>query len=184
MDITGEYRIAAKRERVWEALNDPLMLQTCIPGCEGIEKLSETRMQARITAAIGPVKARFDTHLKLEDLDPPHSYSLTGEAKAGATGFGRGRADVQLKADGDDTVLRYRADFKVGGKLAQVGSRLVVGATRKTADEFFSNLTRELQGGSLPSGSADELATSTGGRWLLIAAALLGVALLAWFWLR
>lgn len=184
MDITGEYRIGAKRERVWEALNDPLVLQACIPGCEGIEKISDTRMQARITAAIGPVKARFETHLKLEDLNPPESYALSGEAKAGATGFGRGRADVELLEDGAETRLRYRADFKVGGKLAQVGSRLVVGATRKTADEFFRNLRRELEGGDLPSTADSQQAGRRGMRPLLVAAVLLGVFLLLWLALR
>ncbi|MBT8084815.1 MAG: carbon monoxide dehydrogenase subunit G [Woeseia sp.] len=181
MDITGEYRIGAKRERVWEALNDPRMLQKCIPGCESIEKKSDTAMQARITAAIGPVKARFDTHLKLEDLDPPQRYALTGEAKAGATGFGRGRADVELAEDGAETLLRYRADFKVGGKLAQVGSRLVVGATRKTADEFFNNLSRELQGGET---SKDDFGTSKKADspkiWVRVAV-VAGVLLMLWF---
>lgn len=145
MDISGEYRIDASRERVWAALNDPEILQSCIPGCEAIEKISATEMQAVVTAAIGPVKARFKTRIELQNLNPPVSYTLTGDAKAGATGFGRGSADVTLAQVGDaQTNLRYSADFKVGGKLAQVGSRLVAGATRKTADEFFSNLTARL----------------------------------------
>ncbi len=145
MDISGEYRIAAARARVWEALNDPATLQRCIPGCESIEQTSPGEMQALVTAAIGPVKAKFKTSLSLQDLNPPENYTLAGEAKAGAAGFGRGSANVTLEEiNAQQTLLRYTADFKVGGKLAQVGSRLVVGATRKTADEFFGNLTREL----------------------------------------
>lgn len=144
MDISGEYEIPASRERVWEALNDPDTLQRCIPGCESLEQISDTEMKARVMASIGPVKARFNTTLKLESLLPPESYTLTGEAKAGAAGFGRGKADVRLSEGAAGTQLTYDADFKVGGKLAQVGSRLVAGATRKTADEFFGNLAREL----------------------------------------
>jgi len=178
MDIQGEYRIAAGRDKVWAALNDPLVLQTCIPGCETIEKISDTEMKARITAAIGPVKARFNTNLKLEDLNPPQSYALTGEAKAGATGFGRGRADVALAEDGADTVLKYTADFKVGGKLAQVGSRLVLGATRKTADEFFSNLSRELGGGEVTAEEAP--AKHAGGRTWLAIGAVMAILLILW----
>jgi carbon monoxide dehydrogenase subunit G len=144
MEIAGEYRIAAERERVWQALNDSEMLRRCIPGCESLEKISDTEFKALVTAAIGPVKARFNSKITLENLKPPESYTLVGESKAGTAGFGRGSADVTLDGSDNMTVLRYRADFKVGGKLAQVGSRLVAGATQKTADEFFGNLAREL----------------------------------------
>ncbi len=184
MEITGEYRFAADRERVWEALNDPHMLQTCVPGCEGIEKTSDTKMQARILAVIGPVRARFDTQLKLADLQPPQSYALIGEARAGATGFGRGRADIELKKDGGETVLRYHADFKVGGELVQLGSRQVLRAMRAAADEFFGNLGRELQGGSLPSRVA-RAGGAVRGRSLAIAISVaLLVMLLVGFLLR
>ncbi len=144
MDITGEYRIAASREQVWQALNDPEVLKRCIPGCEELEKISDTEIKAKVAAKIGPVKANFDTKLELANLNPPSGYTLIGESKAGAAGFGRGSADVSLEEDGDVTVLRYKADFKVGGRLAQVGSRLVVGATRKTADDFFSCFSSQL----------------------------------------
>jgi len=144
MDIKGEYRIATSREQVWEALNDPEVLRRCIPGCESLEKLSDTEMQAKVMAAIGPVRARFNTSLQLENINPPESYTLVGESKAGAAGFGRGSADVSLvEADGG-TILSYQAALKVGGKLAQVGSRLVEGATRKIADEFFKKFSLEL----------------------------------------
>ena len=133
-DIGGRYAIRCPRERVWQALNDPEMLEACIPGCESLEKISDTELEVRIMAAIGPVKARFNTRLTLENLEPPESYTLVGESKAGAAGFGRGSADVTLAEADGGTLLSYAADFRVGGKLAQVGSRLVLGATRKTAD--------------------------------------------------
>lgn len=148
MDIRGEYRIANTRERVWLALNDPEVLRRCIPGCESLERVSDEEMQAKVMAAIGPVKSRFNTTLTLEDLNPPASYRLVGVSKGGAAGFGKGSADVELVEDGEITVLRYDARFKVGGKLAQVGSRLVLGATKKTADDFFTNFSRELDPGA------------------------------------
>jgi hypothetical protein len=148
VDIKGEYRIANTRERVWLALNDPEVLRRCIPGCESLERVSDEEMQAKVLAAIGPVKSRFNTTLTLENLNPPASYRLVGVSKGGAAGFGKGAADVELVEDGGVTVLRYDAQFKVGGKLAQVGSRLVVGATKKTADDFFANFSRELDPGA------------------------------------
>lgn len=148
MDIKGEYRIANTRDRVWLALNDPEVLRRCIPGCESLERVSDEEMQAKVMAAIGPVKSRFNTTLTLEDLNPPASYRLVGVSKGGAAGFGKGSADVELVEDGEITVLRYDARFKVGGKLAQVGSRLVLGATKKTADDFFANFSRELDPGA------------------------------------
>ena len=148
MEISGEYQIAASREQVWAALNDPDMLARCIPGCESLEKISDTEMKAKVAAAIGPVRARFDSTLRLENLDPPLSYTLVGESKAGAAGFGRGSANVTLSERDGGTVLRYDADFKVGGRLAQVGSRLVLGATKKTADDFFGQFSRELDPGA------------------------------------
>jgi carbon monoxide dehydrogenase subunit G len=146
--IAGEYRISAGRASVWAALNDPDMLSRCIPGCESLEKISDTELKARIKAAIGPVRATFNTRLTLDNLNPPESYTLVGDSKAGAAGFGRGSADVFLIEEGSITVLRYDADFKVGGKLAQVGSRLVAGATKKTADDFFGKFSTELDPGA------------------------------------
>ena len=119
MEIKGEYQIGASREQVWQALNDPEMLKKCIPGCESIEKTGDNEFAATVMAAIGPVRARFNTSLSLENLKPPDSYTLVGESKAGAAGFGRGRADVALLENDDGTLLTYSADFKVGGKLAR-----------------------------------------------------------------
>ena len=123
-------------------------MKKCIPGCESMEKISDTEYTATVMAAIGPVRARFNTKISLENLNPPGSYTLVGESKAGAAGFGRGSADVALAENENGTLLSYSADFKVGGKLAQVGSRLVLGATKKTADDFFGKFSRELDPGA------------------------------------
>ena len=144
MEITGEFQIPAGREQVWDALNDPVVLTRCIPGCQAIEKISEIELNARVGVTIGPVKLKFTTLLFLENLNPPISYTLSGEAKAGPSGFGRGAADVVLTENEAGTLLSYAAGFNVGGKLAQIGSRLVLGATRKIADQFFSALCLEL----------------------------------------
>jgi hypothetical protein len=155
VDINGEYRIAADRQTVWAALNDPEILRKCIQGCESLGRTGDDRFEGKVAAAIGPVRAKFDIVLRLENVVPPESYTLAGESKAGSVGFGRGRADVALREQGGGTLLTYSAEFKVGGKLAQVGSRLVLGATRKTADDFFGGLSRELEANDARVGVAD-----------------------------
>ena len=142
MDMTGEYRIAAPREKVWEALNDPEILAQCIPGCEEIVKLSDTDFTARVMAEVGPVKARFTGKLTLSDLDPPASYKISGEGQGGDAGFAKGAAQVRLEDDGGATVLRSTVHATVGGKLAQIGARLIDGTARKMADEFFGKFTQ------------------------------------------
>lgn len=185
MDITGEYRIAAGRRHVWDALNDPEMLEQCIPGCQSLEQLSENEYQARIAASIGPVRAAFDTRIRLENLNPPESYTLTGESKAGAAGFGRGSADVRLVEEDGATLLSYSADLKVGGKLAQVGSRLVAGATRKTADDFFKCLARELDESALAAGPEPPGPARRRAAWAAwIGAAVAAALLTGWILLR
>ena len=144
VDINGEFRVPATRERVWEALNDPGVLKECIPGCESMERQSEREFVAVIRSRIGPVNARFDSRIELSNLEPPASYTISGAGKGGAAGFGRGSANVRLEEDGDETLLRYQAEFQVGGKLAQIGSRLVAGATRKVAGDFFSRFVATL----------------------------------------
>ncbi|HJR23767.1 MAG TPA: carbon monoxide dehydrogenase subunit G [Dongiaceae bacterium] len=140
MDLTGEYRIPAPRETVWAALNNPDILKACIPGCEELNRTSDTELVAKVVAKIGPVKAAFGGKVTLSDLDPPNGYTITGEGQGGAAGFAKGGAKVRLEpADGGTaTVLRYAADAQIGGKLAQIGSRLVEGTAKKLADEFFA----------------------------------------------
>lgn len=175
MEMNGKYLIETSREQVWKALNDPDVLRQCIPGCESLTKKSDTEFDADVTAKVGPVKARFKTVVKLENLNPPAGYTLSGSSKAGNAGFGKGQANVQLRETDQGTELSYDADFKVGGKLAQVGSRLVAGATKKTADEFFGNLSTLL--GSQPPAATDEsTAAGSGLRWVVALIILLAVA--------
>ncbi|MBA4100157.1 MAG: carbon monoxide dehydrogenase [Rhodospirillum sp.] len=140
MDLTGEYRIPAPRETVWAALNNPDVLKACIPGCEELNKTSDTEFVARVVAKIGPVKAGFGGKVTLSDIDPPNGYTISGEGQGGAAGFAKGGAKVRLEAvdGGAATVLHYSADAQIGGKLAQIGSRLVEGSAKKLADEFFA----------------------------------------------
>jgi uncharacterized protein len=140
MDLTGDYRIPAPRETVWAALNNPDVLKVCIPGCEELNKTSDTEFVARVVAKIGPVKAGFGGKVTLSDIDPPNGYTITGEGQGGAAGFAKGGAKVRLEVvdGGAATVLHYAADAQIGGKLAQIGSRLVEGTAKKLADEFFA----------------------------------------------
>ena len=156
MEMTGEYRIAASRETVWKALNDPDVLKECIPGCEELEKVSDTEFTAKVKAKVGPVSARFAGAVTLEDLNPPKSYAIVGEGKGGAAGFAKGGAKVTLEEDGDATVLRYEAEAKVGGKLAQIGSRLIAGTAKKLANQFFGNFVEVVAPGSTKSDDEDE----------------------------
>lgn len=148
MDMNGEYRIAAPRERVWEALNDPEVLRQAIPGCEELNKISDTELEATAKAKVGPVSARFKGKVMLTNLNPPESYTLTGEGTGGAAGFAKGEATVTLVEDGKATILKYTVKASIGGKLAQVGQRLVDGAAKKMADDFFDRFS-ELAGGKL-----------------------------------
>jgi carbon monoxide dehydrogenase subunit G len=148
MDMTGEYKIAAPRDRVWAALNDPEILRQAIPGCEELTKLSDTELEAVAKAKIGPVSARFKGKVHLSDLNPPAGYTLTGEGSGGAAGFAKGEAKVSLTEDGDTTVLRYTVKATIGGKLAQLGQRLIDGAAKKMAEEFFDKFS-ELAGGKI-----------------------------------
>lgn len=140
MDVTGEFRIPVRRKRVWQALNDPQVLQACIPGCESLERVSATEFTATMKSKIGPVKARFTTKIELSNLNPPESYTISGQGQGGVAGFAKGSADVLLAEEDSETILQYVARVQVGGKLAQVGSRLLSGAAQKLADEFFDKL--------------------------------------------
>jgi carbon monoxide dehydrogenase subunit G len=137
MQMSGEQLIAAPRERVWAALNDPEVLRRSIDGCESLDKLSDTSFSARVVARIGPVKAPFAGKVTLSDIDPPGSYTISGEGGGGGIGMARGSASVTLIDQGGATRLSYAVTAEVSGKLAQIGSRLIDGAARKMADDFF-----------------------------------------------
>ena len=146
MDMTGEFRIPAPREAVWKALNDPEVLKRSIAGCEELEKTSDTEFTAKVTAKVGPVKARFAGKVTLSDLDPPNGYTIAGEGQGGAAGFAKGGAKVRLERDGDGTLLKYTVNAAIGGKLAQIGARLIDGAAHKMAEEFFASFAANVAG--------------------------------------
>jgi carbon monoxide dehydrogenase subunit G len=145
--IEGEERIAAPVQKVWAALNDPDVLKECIPGCETLEKKSDTELAATVVLKVGPIKATFNGEVTLKNLNPPHSYTIAGEGKGGIAGFAKGGADVTLTSDGaDTTVLKYTAKADVGGKIAQLGSRLITSTSKKLAGQFFSNFNEKVSG--------------------------------------
>ncbi|TNE35863.1 MAG: carbon monoxide dehydrogenase [Alphaproteobacteria bacterium] len=141
MELTGQYKIPAPRDAVWQALNSEEVLAKCIPGCESLEKQSDTAFTATVQAKIGPVKAKFKGKVDLKDLNPPESYRIEGQGSGGPAGFAKGGAQVTLAEDGDATALVYNVDAQVGGKLAQIGQRLIDASAKKLADEFFQNLS-------------------------------------------
>jgi carbon monoxide dehydrogenase subunit G len=139
MDLTGEERITAPRDVVWAALNDPEVLKQCIPGCQNLELKSPTELAATVKIKIGPVSATFNGEVTLSNINAPESYTISGEGKGGIAGFAKGGADVTLKEDGTDTILLYRANAQVGGKIAQLGARLIDSTSQKLAQQFFSD---------------------------------------------
>jgi carbon monoxide dehydrogenase subunit G len=154
MEFSGEYRIPATVQQVWEALNDPAALRSCIAGCKQLDKISDTEFSAVVSAKVGPVSATFRGNVVLSDLVAPNSYTLTGQGQGGAAGFARMSAQVALTAEGDQTVLKYVAKAEIGGKLASVGSRLVQVVAKKNADDFFAAFARRLGGSGVPEQSA------------------------------
>jgi hypothetical protein len=139
MTMTGEVQLAAPRAEVWEKLNDAEVLKSCIPGCEQLDKVSDTEFHALATIKIGPVKARWKGKVYLEDLNPPNSYRISGAGEGGIAGFAKGGAKVALTDKDGGTLLTYDVEAQIGGKLAQLGQRLVHGAAKKMADQFFTN---------------------------------------------
>ena len=139
LDMTGEYIRPVPRTAVWSALNDPKLLQLCIPGCESLEQVSKTEFAVVARLAVGPVKARFKSKVRLQDLDSPQGYTIVGEGEGGIAGFAKGNAAVVLADADGGTKLSYHAQAQIGGKLAQLGQRLVAGTAKKIADLFFSN---------------------------------------------
>ncbi len=140
MELADEITINASKERVYEALNDPEVLQKCIPGCEELIKHSDTELEAKVVLKVGPVKARFGGDVQLDTTGAPDAFSLTGQGNGGAAGHAKGGADVTLTAEGPDTtILRYEAKADIGGKLAQLGSRLIQSTAKKLAAKFFKS---------------------------------------------
>jgi carbon monoxide dehydrogenase subunit G len=154
MELTGERLLPLARERVWDALNDPEILKVSVPGCESLERVDDTHYKVVMAAAVGPVKARFNGKLTLTDLRAPESYSLSFEGSGGAAGFGKGTAQVELAPEGTGTRLVYRANAQVGGRLAQVGARLIDGVAKKMAEEFFGRFTDALTPPAQPDAAA------------------------------
>jgi carbon monoxide dehydrogenase subunit G len=144
MTMTGEIQLAAPREAVWSKLNDPDVLKACIPGCEELEKTDDQGFRAVAKMKVGPVSARFKGKVTLSDLDPPNGYRISGEGEGGVAGFAKGSARVHLLEKEGGTLLTYEVDAQIGGKLAQLGQRLINGSAKKLADEFFANFARAL----------------------------------------
>ena len=139
-------RITASREKVWDALNDPEILKQCIAGCEELDKTSDTEFSAKVTTRVGPVSAKFTGKVQLSDIDPPNGYTISGEGQGGVAGFAKGGAEVVLEEDGGETILRYTANASVGGKLAQIGSRLIDATAKKMAKDFFGAFAEAVAG--------------------------------------
>jgi carbon monoxide dehydrogenase subunit G len=154
MELKGEQVLPLPRERVWAALNDPEILKASVPGCEAFERVGDNEFQIVMAASVGPVKARFKGKMTLSDLKPPQSYSLAFEGSGGAAGFGKGGAHVELEEDGAGTKLVYTSHAQVGGRLAQVGARLIDGVARKMAADFFGRFTVALLGQQAETSSA------------------------------
>ena len=155
MEMTGEYRIPASREKIWESLNDPEVLAKCIPGCQELKRESETELSARVKSRVGPVSATFTGKVTMSDMDPPNSCKLSGDGQGGVAGFAKGGAEIKLVEDGSETVLSYVATAQVGGKLAQIGSRLIDSTAKKMANEFFGKFAEEVGGETEPENSPE-----------------------------
>lgn len=166
MDMHDSQRIEAPRAVVWAALNDTEVLKSAIPGCESIEMTGDNEMEAKVVLKIGPVKATFLGKVMLSNIDPPNGYTISGEGQGGVAGHARGGADVRLEADGEATILHYTVKAEVGGKIAQLGSRLIDSTAKKLAGEFFENFAEIV--GPAPEGAGDEESAGDGkpkGKW-------------------
>ena len=189
MELTNTRIVPAPPSAVWAALNDPAILKECLPGCESLERAGDNAFQAVMAARVGPVSARFTGRVTMSDIDPPNAYTLHFEGQGGAAGFARGEARITLAPDGDQqTSLHYAAKAQVGGKLAQIGSRLVDGAAAKMTDDFF---TRFVERVGTPAGEAAAasvpatapLATPGGSAWIRYAAIVaIVVVLIVLYW--
>ena len=185
MEQSGEYHIAATRDLVWRGLNDADVLAKCIDGCQSMTKVSSEQFDTTVKVKIGPLSAAFQAELNLTNVNPPESYTINVNAKGGVAGFGKGVAEVTLVENGVETILRYRVNATVGGKLAQVGSRLIDGVARKMADNFFTAFVLEVSGSepvvTKDNGQPQEQAESSGQWkiWVVVFAALFLALVLA-----
>jgi carbon monoxide dehydrogenase subunit G len=188
MEMNGSREVPASVDATWSALNDPEVLKACIAGCESIDKVSDNEYKVAMTARVGPVSAKFNGRITLNDIVPPKSYTIKFDGQGGAAGFASGEAQVELAPVGSGTRIDYKAKAQVGGKLAQIGSRLVDGAAAKVADDFFGRLVDHLGGGKEadetmpaipPAAAASALKTM---RWRLVAAILI-IVVMAIYWL-
>jgi len=186
MQFTGSFTGPAPRQRVWEGLNNPDLLRQCIPGCEELTRVSDTEFEGKVVAKIGPVKASFSGRVTLSDLDPPNGYTITGEGKGGVAGFAKGGAKVKLSDSGAGTQLDYSVDASVGGKLAQIGGRLIEGAVNQTAADFFAKFGELVSAGGAPAADAAAPIASAApaakreagaGKWLWVAVAAVVVVI-------
>ncbi len=197
MNLSGEYRLPLPRTVVWDGLNDPEILKQCIPGCEELTKTEDNGFAAKVGLKIGPMTARFTGKVTLSDIDPPNGYKIAGEGQGGVAGFGKGSAIVKLAEDGaGGTILTYTADSQVGGKMAQLGSRLIDATAKKLADEFFGKFAATVAppaAAEAPAEIAVEppqmpgiAAPQTGGlpQSVWIAALVAAVAIVLWMVLR
>jgi uncharacterized protein len=187
MELTSSRTVPASVEKTWAALNDPETLKTCISGCESIERVSDTEFRVAMTARVGPVSAKFSGRIILSDIVPPTSYKISFEGQGGAAGFARGGAKVALTPDGSGTRIEYNVNAQVGGKLAQIGSRLVDGAAAKIADDFFARFVERLGGGATaaaePVLAPAEAATTSRTLWLRLAVAAAIIVAVFSYWL-
>ena len=180
LEQSGEYRIAAHRQDVWDGLNDPEVLARCIAGCQSMSKTGDDTYTASVKAKVGPLSATFAADLELTDIDAPQSYVINAGVKGGPAGFGKGSARVELEQAGGETLLRYEATASVGGKLAQIGSRLIDSAARKMADDFFAAFKDEMAGTEPAPPVAPSAQQQAGGQWKVwvVVFAVLAVALI------
>jgi len=180
MDMTGERLIPAPRARVWEALNNPDVLKAAIPGCESMEKLGDNELKATAAVKIGPIAARFTGKVKLLDLDPPNSYRIEGEGQGGVAGFAKGGAVVRLVDDGAGTLLSYDVKAQVGGKIAQLGARLIDATAKQMADAFFNNFSAAVMAGEPEAGEAAPVVAAGISIFDLIPSEIAGLPIVAW----
>jgi uncharacterized protein len=188
MDMAGERLISAPQNTVWGALNDPEILKACIPGCESLEATSENEMTAVAAIKLGPISARFSGRVRLSDIDPPNGYTLSGEGKGGPAGFAKGAAKVRLSPAPEGTLLTYAVEAQVGGKIAQLGARLIDATAKSMADQFFTKFTEQVQALVPKSATASvpreppRTGTKPGSTpWLLVGAAVAVVIAAAFF---